>query len=116
MNIKILMAMGAILLVTQVFSVAASSGVMNENIKLAAHDTPRVELYITDWCPYCRMAMKFFQSKGIPFVAYDIEKDRDAARRKNELDRQRGVPFAVINGKLVHGFSEDAYQRALDSN
>ena len=80
----------------------------------ASQDAPTVELYITSWCPYCKKAMNFFRSRGIPFVAYDIEKDADAARRKRQLASQRGVPFAVINGKRIHGYSEAGYLRALD--
>lgn len=73
-----------------------------------------VELYVTSWCPYCKLARKFFISKGIPFKEYDIEKDESAARRKNELDNRRGVPFAVINGERIHGYSEEAYNWALN--
>lgn len=72
-----------------------------------------VELYVTSWCPYCKLARNFFISKGIPFEEYDIEKDEAAARRKKELDGKRGVPFAVINGDRIHGYSEEAYTRAL---
>jgi hypothetical protein len=53
-------------------------------------------------------------SRGIPFTAYDIEKDAWAARRKGELDTRGGVPFAVINGQKIHGFSPEAYERALE--
>lgn len=114
MKINILFGILAILLTTQSVSFAETKHAVDNGVVLAAQDTPKVELYITDWCPYCQKAMKFFQMRGIPFTAYDIEKDRDAARRKNELDSRRGVPFAVINGRQVHGFSEQAYQRALD--
>ena len=76
----------------------------------------KVELYITDWCPYGRKVIKFFQSGEIPHVVYDIEKDGNAARRKHELDVRKGVPFAIINGKSAHDFSENTYRRALDNN
>lgn len=72
-----------------------------------------VELYITSWCPYCKKALSFFRSWGIPFTAYDIEKEKEAARRKNRLDSKGGVPFAIINGQRIHGFSPQAYERAL---
>ncbi len=72
-----------------------------------------VELYTTSWCGYCKKARNFFQSRGIPFTEYDIEKDESAARRKKRLDSRRGVPFAVINGQQIHGYSEAAYERAL---
>jgi glutaredoxin len=73
----------------------------------------KVELYVTSWCPYCKKARNFFLSRGIPFSEYDIEKDRNAARRKKRLDSRKGVPFAVINGHKVHGFIAAAYERAL---
>jgi glutaredoxin len=74
---------------------------------------PKVELYVTSWCPSCKKARAFFKSKGIPFTEYDIEKDKDAARRKQQLTKTSGVPFALINGIPVLGFSTVAYKRAL---
>jgi glutaredoxin len=72
-----------------------------------------VELFVTSWCPYCKKAINFFRSHDIPYVVYDIEKDPVAARRKRELDPSPGVPFALINGHKVRGYSEEAYSRAL---
>ena len=77
---------------------------------------PTVELYTTSWCPYCERARNFFRSKGIPFTEYDVEKDKSAAARKNRLDKRNGVPFAVINGRGLHGYSAEAYQRALEGH
>ena len=74
---------------------------------------PKVELYVTSWCTYCKKARAFFKSRGIPFTEYDIEKDKVAARRKQQLDKRGGVPFALINGTPVHGFFKAAYERAL---
>lgn len=79
----------------------------------AIRKSAQVELYTTSWCFYCKKAREFFRSKGIPFTEYDIEKDKKAARRKRKLDKSGGVPFAVINGKGIHGFSKAAYERAL---
>jgi glutaredoxin len=75
--------------------------------------TPKVELYSTAWCVYCRKAREFFRSRGIAFVEYDVEKDEDAARRKNQLTDRRGVPFVVINGTGIYGYDQGAYIRAL---
>ena len=74
-----------------------------------------VELYTTIWCPYCKDARNFFRSRGISFTEYDIEKDEEAARRKNDLDGGRGVPFVVICDQKIRGFSTIAYERALAS-
>lgn len=80
-----------------------------------AHATaPKVDLYVTSWCPYCKKAIAYLRKHNIAFNAYDIEKDLDAAARKKTLDPgYSGIPFAVINGVNVRGFSEDSYQEAL---
>lgn len=78
--------------------------------------TPRVELYTTNWCFYCKKARGFFRSQGIVFTEYDIEKDKGAARRKERLARGGGVPLAVINGKVISGFNKTAYAQALRGN
>jgi glutaredoxin len=80
---------------------------------VATKKTHEVILYGTSWCPYCRKAREFFSSRGIDFTDYDIEKDKEAAIRKKELDPRGGVPFAIINGRSVRGFSESAYERAI---
>ena len=74
---------------------------------------PTVEIYETKWCGYCKLAKRFFRSRGIKFIAYDIEKDPRAARRMMTMTNKRGVPFVVINGKGIQGYSEQAYIQAL---
>ena len=77
---------------------------------------PEVELYVTSWCMYCKMAADFLRSKGVPFTSYNIERDKEAAIRKMRLDPSPGVPFAVINGFRIHGFSVEGYEKALSFN
>jgi glutaredoxin len=72
-----------------------------------------VVLYTTSWCPYCRKARDYLRSRGIDFIEYDIEQDKEAAIRKRQLDNRGGVPFAIINGRSISGFSASAYDRAL---
>ncbi len=74
---------------------------------------PKVELYVTSWCPSCKRAQAYLRSKNIPFTAYDVEKDRDAYRRRMQLDSRNGVPLAVIGSSKLLGFSAAAYDRAL---
>ena len=76
-------------------------------------NAPTVEIYETSWCGYCKKAKKFFRSRGIKFKAYNIEKDEDAARRMMTLTERRAVPFVVINGHPIQGYSEQAYEQAL---
>jgi len=76
-------------------------------------NAPTVEIYETNWCGYCEKAKKFFRSRGIKFKSYNIEKDDDAARRMMTLTKRRAVPFVVINGHPIQGYSEQAYEEAL---
>lgn len=75
-----------------------------------------VILYTTSWCPYCKKAKAFFESRGIPYTEYDIEKDKDAAERKKQLSGGGGVPFAIVNGEHISGYSPSAYEEALRKN
>lgn len=72
-----------------------------------------VELYVTTWCGYCKKAKSFLNTRGIKFKEYDIEKDKNAAKRHRKLNRRGGVPVALINGKKIVGFSKASYERAL---
>lgn len=75
--------------------------------------TPKVEIYITDWCPYCTKAVKFLKANRISYKAYNVDTDSAAEARRAKLAGRSGVPFAVINGKKILGYSEEMYKEAL---
>jgi glutaredoxin len=81
--------------------------------EMAAQTRTKVELYVTSWCGYCKKAKAFFRSRGIRFVEYDVERNPAAARRMSRMTSSSGVPFAVINGYAIQGYSEAAYKKAL---
>lgn len=71
-----------------------------------------VQIYMTEWCHYCRDAQNYMKSRGIAFTAYDIEKDRAAHQRYIELGGG-GVPILVIGSKKMYGFSKDKFEYIL---
>ncbi|MFU2210536.1 glutaredoxin family protein [Solidesulfovibrio sp. C21] len=73
---------------------------------------PKVEIFMTSWCPYCAKAEAFFKAKGVPFSASDIEKD-SAARMRFQKYGQRGVPLVVIGDIVIPGYSVAEYEKAL---
>jgi len=93
----------------------APSTETTETKQSTVSEIAKVELYITTWCGYCRKAREFLQSKDISFIEYDIEKDPQAASRKEEISGWGGIPVAVINGQVIRGFSKATYERALKS-
>ena len=68
-----------------------------------------VVIYTTSWCHFCHDAKAYLKKRGIAYTEYDVEKDAEALRRRNELSPGGGVPIAVIDGKVVRGFSAELY-------
>jgi glutaredoxin len=89
--------------------------ITEEQEESTAGNRPIVELYVTSWCGYCKKAKAFLRARGVAFTEYDVEKDLEAARRMRRLTPSRSVPFAVINGRQIQGFSEAAYASALNN-
>jgi glutaredoxin len=71
-----------------------------------------IEMYVTDWCPTCKMAEKYIASKNYPFVKYDVEKDKNANRRYQELGGH-GVPLILVGSKRMSGFSAQLLEQYL---
>ena len=65
---------------------------------------PRVVMYGTSWCPYCKKARLFFKSNGIDYVEYDIEKN-DLAKRMYDLLGGNGVPLILVDDMKLQGFN-----------
>lgn len=89
---------------------------INDDDEPAVEETKReivVELYVTSLCQYCKKAKAFFNSRGIKFIEYNIEEDQKAAERLSSLTESKAVPFAVINGHHIKGYSASAYIRAM---
>ena len=77
--------------------------------------TGTVEMYVTDWFGYCKKAQSYMKSKGIPYVAYNIEKDSAAKQRHKELGG-RGVPLIIIGSNKMSGFSPETLEYYLDNS
>jgi glutaredoxin 3 len=61
-----------------------------------------VELYVTMGCPYSASAREDLEWRGIDFVEYDVERDREAYGRMLDLSGgNRIVPVIVEEGKPV---------------
>lgn len=80
----------------------------------------KVIMYSTSWCPSCRAARLYFQTRKIPFVEFDIETNRQAASDYIRIQRANGlkegvVPLLVINGRAFLGFSPLRVASALSA-
>jgi glutaredoxin len=57
---------------------------------------PKIKIYSTSWCSFCRAEKQFLDSKGIKYEDVNVEENEAAAHEMVHLSGQMGVPFTVI--------------------
>jgi glutaredoxin 3 len=67
---------------------------------------PKVVMYTTSYCPYCRAAKKLLQSKGVTITEIDVENDDTKRRWLVEKTGQKTVPQIFIDDKPYGGFED----------
>jgi glutaredoxin 3 len=77
---------------------------------------PRVILFTTPSCSYCRTAKKYLRERGVRFKDVDVSRDQAAARDMVRRSHQQGVPVIDIGGKIVVGFDRPKIDRLLNLN
>jgi glutaredoxin len=66
----------------------------------------QVIVYITSWCPACRMTTDYLTKKKIPYVVKDVEKNEKYMKEMiQKVGGYRGVPVLDINGRILLGFN-----------
>ena len=74
---------------------------------------PRVIVFSTPTCSYCRKAKQYFRKHQVPFRDVDVSRDQSAARDMVRRSGQQGVPQIDIGGKLIVGFDRPKIDRLL---
>src|SRR5262245_51716897 len=83
------------------------------------HDTtkndPKVIIYSTTWCAFCKTEEQYLQRLGVEYVKKDVEEDKAAY---DELMQKiggnfQGVPVTDIAGELVLGFDRPKIDATL---
>jgi len=67
---------------------------------------PKIQIYSTDWCPYCNAAKSLLEGKGVPYEEIDVT---EPALRNAMVERARGrrtVPQIFIGDLHVGGYDE----------
>lgn len=89
--------------------------VKKEGIVMSETTTPQVTVYSTTWCAFCHTEMQWLDKLGIPYVAKDIEADKDAYEElMGKIGGNfQGVPVTDIAGEVVLGFDRPKIQNAI---
>jgi len=77
--------------------------------------TPQITIYSTSWCAFCHTEMQWLDKLGIPYVAKDVEADKEAYEEllvKNG-GNYTGVPVTDIAGDIILGFDRPRIQDAI---
>ena len=65
---------------------------------------PKVTVYSTKSCPYCRMVKAFLERQGIAYVTIDVGTDKEQAKKMVEISGQYGVPVTTVDDEVIVGF------------
>jgi glutaredoxin 3 len=64
---------------------------------------PKVQIYATNWCPYCSRARQLLVSKGVEIEEIDVEARPAAREEMVARSGRRTVPQIFINQTHVGG-------------
>ncbi len=74
---------------------------------------PRVLLFTTPTCSYCKTAKRYLRQQNVRFKEIDITRDKSAARDVKRKSGQQGVPVLFIGSKVVVGFDRPKIDKLL---
>ncbi len=77
-------------------------------------DSPKVTIYTTPTCVFCRMAKAFFRSHNVEYAELDVAKDLKARQEMVEKSGQLGVPVIDVGGQIVVGFDQATLAKLLN--
>ena len=64
----------------------------------------KVEIYSSDWCPYCHRAKRLLRGKGVDYVEHNVDAVPGLrAEMVARADGRRTVPQVFIGGVHVGG-------------
>lgn len=72
-----------------------------------------IKIYSTPTCPYCNMAKKMMDDKGVEYQNLDVSKDREMAKEMIIKSGQRSVPVIDIDGEIIIGFDKARLEQLL---
>ncbi len=80
--------------------------------------TAQITVYRTSWCAFCHSETQWLDTLGIPYVAKDIEADKEAYAELMSKNggSYSGVPVTDIAGKLILGFDRPKLQAAITAH
>ncbi len=67
---------------------------------------PKIVIYATAYCPYCRWARALLDGKGVDYTVLDVGRDPALWREMTERGNRSTVPQIFIDDHHVGGFDD----------
>jgi len=76
---------------------------------------PKVIIYSTTWCAFCKTEEQYLQKLGVEYVKKDVEEDKAAYEElmSKSGGAFQGVPVTDIAGELILGFDRPKIDATL---
>ncbi len=78
-----------------------------------AETKPRVIVFSTPTCSWCRAVKDYLKQHQVEFRVVDISRDEKAAADMVRRTGQQGVPVTLINNRPVIGFDKALLNQLL---
>ena len=75
---------------------------------------PKVTIYTTPTCVYCKMTKDFFKENNVTYEEKDVSVDAAARDEMVAKSNQMGVPVIDIDGELIVGFDKERISKLLN--
>ncbi|MEX1052150.1 MAG: glutaredoxin family protein [Patescibacteria group bacterium] len=80
--------------------------------------TPKITIFSTATCPFCKMEKAFLKEKGVSFEERSVDVDQSSAEEMVKLTNQMGVPVTVLeyddgSKTCFIGFRQELLEKSL---
>jgi glutaredoxin 3 len=74
---------------------------------------PRITVYTSPSCHWCRVAKRYLESRGLPYREVDIVKDLRGRQEMVRMTGQYGVPVIRVGERAMTGWDKGEFERLL---
>lgn len=75
--------------------------------------SPRITVYTTPACHWCRVAKRYLAEKNLSFREVDVSASRKARQEMVRMTGQSGVPVILVGEHAMVGWDTREFERLL---
>ena len=66
----------------------------------------KVQIYTSNYCPYCIRAKRLLDSKGVEYDEVNLDKNPEKKLETMQMLNWRTVPIILIDDELIGGYDQ----------